>query len=174
MHKGAALSAESLTMLQDKLTKRLNKAQSVQHAPDDGELQCGAHLDMFRGAGFWRYGGAVLQRPADQHLRSPTHLTTSFQHANPWRAFSGDAQRVVVPRVCVSWCLEGPTGLPTAEHRGGQTCAGRLPMLRAMLVTSGLRSSAGTSLCCSMYAVAGHDDAITCTPCKGVLSASGI
>jgi hypothetical protein len=40
-----------------------------------------------------------------------------------------------------------------------------LPTRRAMSCTTGARSSAGTSRRCSIYAVAGQLEAITCTPC---------
>ena len=52
------------------------------------------------------------------------------------------------------------------------TCAGFLPTLRAMSCTSGARSSAGTSRLCSMYAVAGQDEAITWMPCAAVHAAA--
>ena len=40
-----------------------------------------------------------------------------------------------------------------------------------MSCTTGARSSGGTSLRCSMYAVAGQLDAITCTPWSGTHTA---
>lgn len=59
----------------------------------------------------------------------------------------------------------GETVVPWAMAQLSSTCEGFLPSLRAMSCTRGARSSAGLSLRCSMYAVAGQLEAITCRPC---------